>query len=466
MQTEAKDAREPLRIYTPTAIIGYGFHDESFAKAKELGVDVITVDSGSSDPGPTYLGEEKMLNEPEMIRDDLEKILTWSVPENIPFITGTAGGSGSRKQLHLVRSIIESIAEQHGLSFRMAVIDCEFDTVDVLDLHAAGAIEPLWPVPDLERGTIERSARIVGLMGAEPYIRALEMGAQVIIAGRSDDSAITAGFAMWRGYSPDISWLAGKLLGCGAAVTEPKNLYGHDGVMGYLYPDSFELEPLHPELRCTKRAVARMLGHENENARIHHEPGGVLDLTGMIMDQLSERRIRLSEPIFRPEPMSIRLEGVEVAGYRSIVVATTRDPALIVDIDNYLERAMAKVDKFVASTGVAEPGEYRVEFQLIGHNATMGTREPVDDRKELHEIGIIADVVAPTQARAATIAAKVRTSIKNAQFPGKYGHGSVAFPFSPSEVEVGKFYRYSVWHVARTSNIDALFPIEIVEVKN
>lgn len=46
-----------FKILSPTAILGYGFPEESFRKAMEESPDLIAVDAGSSDPGPHYLGQ-------------------------------------------------------------------------------------------------------------------------------------------------------------------------------------------------------------------------------------------------------------------------------------------------------------------------------------------------------------------------------------------------------------------------
>ncbi len=44
-----------FKVLSPTAILGYGFPEESFRKAMAESPDLIAVDAGSSDPGPHYL---------------------------------------------------------------------------------------------------------------------------------------------------------------------------------------------------------------------------------------------------------------------------------------------------------------------------------------------------------------------------------------------------------------------------
>ena len=39
--------------------------------------------------------------------------------------------------------------------------------------------------------------------------------------------------------------------------------------------------------------------------------------------------------------------------------------------------------------------------------------------------------------------------------------GNLAFPFTPPEVSLGPAYRFNVYHLLRTADPDALFPLEI-----
>ena len=48
------------------------------------------------------------------------------------------------------------------------------------------------------RRSNNKAERIVGMMGPEPFIRALDSGAQVVLAGRSSDPASFAATIMRR----------------------------------------------------------------------------------------------------------------------------------------------------------------------------------------------------------------------------------------------------------------------------
>ncbi len=47
-----------FKVLSPTAILGYGFPEESFRKAMAESPDLIAVDAGSSDPGPLPRGRQ------------------------------------------------------------------------------------------------------------------------------------------------------------------------------------------------------------------------------------------------------------------------------------------------------------------------------------------------------------------------------------------------------------------------
>ena len=52
----------------------------------------------------------------------------------------------------------------------------------------------------LTEADISESTYLVAQMGMEPFINALDNGADVILAGRSYDPAVFAAYAVWKGY--------------------------------------------------------------------------------------------------------------------------------------------------------------------------------------------------------------------------------------------------------------------------
>ena len=320
---------QELRIIAPTAIVGYGFQESSLERALLKDPHLIACDAGSTDPGPNYLGMGKAFVGRDAAKRDLALMLQAAVDRGIPMIIGTSGGAGGDLHLQWTREIVEEIASENNLHFPMALIHSEQTQDYVLRKLDDGRIEPLWPLPPLERDTVLKSTNIVGMAGTEPYIEALNGGAQVVLCGRSDDAAIFAALPIKEEFDPALGWVAGKLLECGAACAVPRQKYGSEGITVTVREDHILVEPNHPGLACTPLSVSTFFLHENETPIQHTEPSGVLDLSALECEALDDRTVKITGAQFLPrEKYTIRLEGVELVGYRCICVSLTRDPVL------------------------------------------------------------------------------------------------------------------------------------------
>src|SRR6202000_1103950 len=179
----------------------------------------------------------------------------------------------------------------------------------------------------------------------EPFVAALDNGAQVVLAGRASDPAPWAAAAIRAQLRPAPAWYAGKMLECGATPSIPK---GHDCLFVTVRAAHVECEPLNPERRCTPLSIANHSLHENSSPIHHIEPGGMLDTSECRFDAVSDRAVRISGMRWTPaDRYTVKLEGVELAGYRSVCICGTRDPLLINRLDDFL----ASVRREVATKG-------------------------------------------------------------------------------------------------------------------
>ena len=90
MNTENKNE---IRVLSPTAILGYGFPEESFREGMRRKPDVIACDAGSTDPGPYYLGAGYSFTDRNAVKRDLSIMIPAALEAGIPVMIGTAGGS-------------------------------------------------------------------------------------------------------------------------------------------------------------------------------------------------------------------------------------------------------------------------------------------------------------------------------------------------------------------------------------
>ena len=188
-----------LRILSTTAILGYGFPIESFQAGMERKPDVIAVDAGSTDPGPYYLGAGISFTDPNAVKRDLEIMIPAGLENKVPVIIGSAGGSGGRPHVELTLNIIKEIAKEKKLNFKLAIIQSEFDKDFIKAELKKGNVTPLAPAKPITEKDVDESVRIVAQMGEEPFIKALESGADVILAGRSYDPSVFASLAVKNG---------------------------------------------------------------------------------------------------------------------------------------------------------------------------------------------------------------------------------------------------------------------------
>ena len=449
--------KEEFRILSTTAILGYGFPLESFEEGMKRNPDLIAVDAGSTDPGPFYLGEGVSFTDRGAVKRDLEIVICAGIEKNIPVVIGTAGGSGAKPHLEWCADIIREIAKEHDLHFKMAMIHADMDKEEMKKALANGKISPLDPAPQLTAEDIDATTNIVGQMGVEPIMKALDSGVQVVLAGRAYDPTVFAAPAIRKGYDKGLAIHLGKILECASICATPGS--GSDCMFGYLGEDYFRVEPLSSVRKCTTLSVAAHTLYEKTNPYILPGPGGHLDLTNTTFEQDSENTVKVKGSRYVTAPQyTIKLEGAKCIGYRTVSVAGTRDPIMISKIDDIVEGVRARVADNYRDKGY----KYNLNFTIYGKNGVMGDLEPVKDAHP-HELGIVIEVVADTQEQADTICASARSTMLHYGYEGRRATaGNLAFPFSPSDFHAGRVYVFSMYHIIAVDDPTALFPIDIV----
>ncbi|MBS0549002.1 MAG: acyclic terpene utilization AtuA family protein [Proteobacteria bacterium] len=451
---------DEIRILTPSGMLGYGFPVEHFKMGLALKPHAITIDSGSTDSGPQKLGLGEMTCSREAYVKDIEVLLEAQQATRIPVLISSAGGDGTNLHVDVFRDIVTEIARRRGWHFKVASIYSDIDKSHIARELKAGRIEPLGPVPPLDPREVEAATVVVAQMGAEPFVKALDEspgGVDVILAGRSYDPSPTAAMAIRAGFDPALAWHMGKIMECGALCAEPVGRT----VMGWLRHDHFEIEPLNPAERCTTASVAAHTLYEKTHPFLLAGPGGTLDLSQCRYEQVTDRRVRVSGSKFIPsDPYTVKLEGAKTAGWRSIFIAGARDPIFIAQIDAILDEVLANTRAYFADV---PPETYRLIPHLYGKNGVMGDLEPV--KVPAHELCIILEVAAATQALATAICNKARTSLMHAPYPGRIATaGNIASPFTPLEIPLGQACTFNVYHLMKVDSPTALFPIRHEEI--
>jgi acyclic terpene utilization AtuA family protein len=455
-------ARE-IRILSPTSILGAGFRVESLQRGMEWNPDVIACDGGSTDPGPFFLGSGELYFSRESIKRDLELMLLAARSAKIPLLVGTAVGAGTDTQLAVAVQIVHEIAAEHGLSFRLAAVHCEPDREYLKERYRNGKIRPLNNAPRISEDTFDRSSRIVAMAGVEPYQAALEAGAEVVLSGRSTDAAIFASVPTYRGFSPGPAWHAAKILECSAACVVQRKYA--DPMFAWIRDDHFIVEPPNPEYRCSPVSVASHTLYENGSPYELIEPNGTLFSDAARFEAESDRAVRVSGSRFEVAPTtSNKLEGAELVGYQTIVVGGIRDPVIIRQLDSWLEGVETTIRRRIEQIyGPDMSPQVQVTFRRYGVDGVMGVMEPTPAMG--HEVGILVEITAPTQAIADSIgkaAAHVAAHYAVPEYSGLIT--ALAFPYSPGELSRGPVYRFNLNHVVEPEQPLDPFRVELIEI--
>lgn len=444
-----------VRILSPCGMLGYGFPKDSFEKGIKMKPDAIIVDAGSTDGGPNKLGAGVGIVSKRATKKDLELMLKAGFELKIPVIIGSAGGSGARKHVEWTMEIIEEIISENQLHFKTALIYADVEKKYIINKMKSKDVAPLGPVPELTEETLEITNSIVGQMGVEPIIEALENGAQLIVAGRAYDPSPFAAVAIHKGFDPALAFHLGKILECGALCAEPGTT--KDCIMGYLREDHFVVEALNEKRKCLTTSVAAHTLYEKDHPYILHGPGVKLDLSNSKFEQITSETVKVSgSKMTTPDPYTIKLEGAAQVAYRTLVIAGARDPIMIEKIDDVQRDVIAQVQNYFDDI---PKEDYQIIFHIYGKNGVMGEREPI--KQSCHELGVVLEVVAKTQELANTICASARSTMLHFPYEGrKATAGNLAFLYAPSDIEFGPVYRFTVYHLINVDNPKELFPIQ------
>lgn len=443
--------------------VGWFGRNEVLEEALDSGVDFIAGDAGSTDAGPGYLGSEEGMLYRGGLKQALEYHLSLTVPRKIPFLIGSANMGGTRGGVRWFREVLEEVAREQGWHFTAAFIDCELDKPYLKKRLAEGRIRSMGQLPELTEEDIDRSAHVVNMMGTEPYVKALDEGATVIVGGRTSDPALFAAVPIWKGIPHAVAWHMARCIDHGHANLEIDiRDFVYPGLstwaMGICAEDHFRIEATNPKGRATALRVARATLHENTYPASFFEPGGRIDIDQCEYEQVDSRTVKVTGSKFTPLKFEVRLEGAEKVGYRSVTICGFRDPKIVGNLDVNLHQARERTEALATIQGIS-PESYRIEFHTYGQGEIL--RDWEYQTNGAPEVGIVAECVADTQELASAVIAMVHFDL---HIWGSLAAGPAAFPFSPTDFEVGPVYQFNIWHLLEPDDPLECCDIEIVKL--
>ena len=430
-------------VLVPIGALGLGVDAGDVERGIAAGAHAVACDAGSTDSGPAYLARGVAKYSRAAVKADLTILMCAREKAGIPLLIGSCGTSGCDQALDWTRDIALEIAREHGLRPRIAVLYSEQDPEQVARAAAQGKVAPLAPMESAVPELFQSCERIVALMGPEPYIAALEAGADIVLGGRTTDTAVLAAVPLMRGAGTGAAWHAGKVAECGALCTvRPRE----GGVLIRVGRSSFDIEPLRAGNRCTPYTVSAHMLYENSNPFLLHEPGGVLDVSGASYTAIDERSVRVTGSVFHAKPYTMKLEGACSGGWQTLMLVGIQDRRVLADIDGFLPRMHGVLTERVRAAMGDAAGEYHISLRPYGWNAVSGLKVPAHVAPP-PEIGLMFVATASTQELATQIAKTCNPWFFHLPVVEDQELPSYGFPFSPAEVERGQIFEFKLNHV-------------------
>lgn len=442
-----------VKVLIPSGALGLGYDPVALARGIAAKPDLIAIDGGSTDSGPSYLGRGVSKYARASTKVEWEGLVLARAEAGCPLVIGTAGTCGSDSMVDWLYDITLEILEAHGLKAKIVTLKSGQPAARVLTALEDGLVTPLPAAPEINAEVINGCTHIVALAGAEQISASLETGADIIIAGRTTDTAIIAALPIMRGLNPGPAWHGAKIGECGAlCATNPQS-----GVITVDFDnDGFTITPMADGAYATPHTVSAHMLYENTDPFILYEPGGHLDVTEAHYLALDDRRVRVTGSVWHPsDDYTVKLEGARITGYQTVSFVLIRDAHYVENINAWCADIIAKHSEKTSQRLGLDPADIEVELRIIGQNATLG---PLENRSAaLTEVGVLAIVTAPDQQAASDTAKLLNPYLLHHPLTQVEEQPTFAFPFSPAEIDRGASYAFALNHVMKLKDPMAAF---------
>jgi hypothetical protein len=427
------------RILIPSGALGLGYDKAALDRAVAAMPDLIAIDGGSTDSGPSYLGRGVSKYATESTKIEWQGLIEARAAAGCPLVIGTAGTCGTDSTVDWLYNITLEILSDLGQSAKIARLYSEQDPAKI----AQTPLSPLSAAPHVDAGTIQNCTHIVALAGAEQIQTALNTGADIIIAGRTTDTAIIAALPLQNGNHAGAAWHGAKIGECGAlCATNPQS-----GVILVDFDDTgFTVTPMADGAKATPHTVSAHMLYENSDPFILFEPGGHLDVTRATYTAIDDTSVRVTGSQWVPsDTYTVKLEGARIAGFQTILMVLLRDAHYVANAQIWCDDIIAKHATKVADRLGLDPATWHAELRIIGQNANLGTLE--QRTSDATELGVLAILTAPDQATANTLGKMMNPYLLHHPLTQEEEQPTFAFPFSPAEIDRGAAYEFVLHHV-------------------
>ncbi|MBO9465607.1 acyclic terpene utilization AtuA family protein [Tropicibacter sp. R15_0] len=446
-----------VKVLIPSGALGLGYDRAALARGIAQKPDIIAIDGGSTDSGPHYLGTGSSKYSRSSTKAEWAELMAARAEAAVPLIIGTAGTCGADSAVDWLVDITREIARERGERLKLAVLKSGQGAEAMTAALEGGRISPLPAAPEISAETLRDCSNIVALAGAEQIQAALATGADIVIAGRTTDTAIISALPLARGCHAGAAWHGAKIGECGALATTSPN---SGTILIEFDADGFTMTPMGHEARATPHTVSAHMLYENSDPYILYEPGGHLDVTGSVYTALDDRRVRVTGSVWvKSDSYTVKLEGARRSGYQTVSLVLVRDARYVDHIEEWCADIIAKC---TAKAKARIDGAFDIELRVIGQNATLGDLDTSAHKGS--ELGVMGIITAKTEALSREVAKMLNPYLLHHPLTEQEEMPTFAFPFSPPEMPRGAVYQFCLNHVLQLEDPMQAFELTTEEL--
>lgn len=337
----------------------------------------------------------------------MESVLTGVTDRGVRVIANAGGVNPSA-----CAEAVRAMAEKHGARLRIGVVTGD-DLLPALDSliasgHALAHMETGEPLESVRDRVLSANAYI----GSTPIVEALGRGAQVVITGRSTDTALTmAPLRHEFGWAAD-AWdrlaagiVAGHIIECGAQCSGGNCLYDWRDIpdlanVGYpiveASPDGTFVVTKHPGTggRISVPSVTEQLVYEMGDPSSYITPDVIADFRTIQLEDAGPDRVRVSGVRGSPPTEKLKVSIGYRAGYKAVGTLVYAWP----DALEKAELAASVLRRRLDRMGLAFDN---VLVEYVGASATHGPLSGIESatwRGELPEVQLRFGVRGPDRS--------------------------------------------------------------------
>ena len=448
------------KVLVPSGVLGLGFDIEALKHGIKNKPDIISIDGGSTDSGPASLGSGTSKYSRAAIKSEWKTLMQARKEANVPLIIGTCGTCGTNSMVDWMEEITIELAEELGQSLKIAKLYCEQNIDFLKNKLKINRIFPLEPAPTLNVHLLDDLSHVVALAGAEQVIEAINTGADIILAGRTTDTAIISALPLMNGIDPGSAWHGAKIAECGALCSSNPT----SGVVIVEFDKTgFNVEAMSDSATCTPESVSAHMLYENADPYILYEPGGYMDVTNACYQSINSRKVRVQGGLWvSSKKYTVKLEGARVSGYQTSLLVLLRDINYVKNALKWTEKLSIFLSKEIKQRMNLDSQEYSLNFRHIGLNAVLGDLEKNIGNPS--EVGVLCIITSKTPNVCTEIAKLINPFLLHFPLTVDEELPTFAFPYSPVHSDRGCVYEFALHHVLELNDPMDAFQIKTLEV--